>query len=332
MVLPDVHCWELTTSQAGRFCCLVGFLEVFTEQVVQTRYVAWAEERPHAAIAFAFHEQVRHPGSRVDVVSSQVVFAGLQTQVAVVGEVVVPDFQIRGERALAFATLVHCDCGLVVNLQEREDAVAATVGGLDDRTVGTNFSPVGADTAGELAEQRGLSDTQVEDQFEVIRDIRQVAGRHLAVTGAGVEQRRRRRNVVHLAEHVVGVDCTLGWVVFQDRQAHCHAHPEVLRHFVDRFLATRSQRSGHQVAVSDGLNAQVGEQVVTLGADRCVDGFHVETTIEQTAVKLLEQDALAQHELHGWVGDVAAGDLLVDALKDEACGYFVELGLLQADQ
>jgi hypothetical protein len=94
---------------------------------------------------------------------------------------------------------------------------------------------------------------------QVVRHRGQVAGGQLRAQGAGVEQRRRRAHVVEGRQQLVELDGAGLASIFVDRQAHGHAHEEDLRQLEAHFVAV------DEVAVVEGLQAQVGELQVALG-------------------------------------------------------------------
>ena len=115
---------ELDLAARGlRFVGDVGLLERLAEHVVQVGHVGRREQRPLAVLHDALHEQVGNPVRGVHVVRAAAVVAGVLAQLEELLDVEVPGLEVRADRALALAALVHRDGGVVDHLQERHDAL-----------------------------------------------------------------------------------------------------------------------------------------------------------------------------------------------------------------
>ena len=93
--------------------------------------------------------------------------------------------------ALAFAALVDGDELVVVQLQERNDALRFAIGATDVGAGAANRGPGAAEAAGPLGEERVLRDAAEHDALDRVVDVVEIAGRELRVERAGVEERRR---------------------------------------------------------------------------------------------------------------------------------------------
>ena len=188
------------------------------------------------------------------------VVAGVLAQLDELFDVHVPGFQVGTDRALALAALVHRHGGVVDHFQERHHALGFAVGALDVGAQRAHRGPVVAQAAGEFAQHGVVMDGAV-NAGQVIGHRGQVAAGQLRTQGAGVEQGRRGAHVVEAGEQVVELDGALFAVVLAHRQAHRHAHEEALRQ-LDAGLVVVDE-----VAVVEGLQAQVGELQVALAVD-----------------------------------------------------------------
>ncbi len=189
------------------------------------------------------------------------VVTGVLAQLEEFLDVQVPGFQVGADRALALAALVDRDGGVIDHFQERHDALGFAVGALDVGTQRAHRGPVVAQAAGELGEQGVIADGVV-DAAQVVRHGGQVAGGQLRTQGAGVEQGRRRGHVVEGRQQVVELDGARFFLLFLDGQAHGHAHEEDLRQFEANVVLV------DEVAVVQGLQAEVGELLVALMVER----------------------------------------------------------------
>ena len=229
--------------------------------VVQVGAVGGREQGPFAVFHDALHEQVGNPVRRVHVVRAAAFVAGVLAQFEEFLDVQVPGFQVRADRALALAALVHRHGGVVDHLQERDHALAFAVGALDVAAQRAHRGPVVAQAAGVLGQQRVFLDGVV-DAFQVVRDRGQVARRQLRVQRARVEQRGRGAHEVERGQDLVELDGARFAVGLFQRQAHGHAHEEDLRQF------DAGAADVQEVAVVQSLQAEVAELQVAAGVQR----------------------------------------------------------------
>lgn len=169
----------------------VGLLELLAEQVGELGHKLGVEERPHAVLIHALHEQVRNPVGGVEVVSAAGDVAGVLTQFEEAFDVRVPRLQVDAACALTLAALVDSGDGGIQRAQPRDDAVRQTIRRADQRSLATHTVKRKADAAGELAEQRNVLIGVVDALERVLRAVMQVAARHLRMLRAAVEERRR---------------------------------------------------------------------------------------------------------------------------------------------
>jgi hypothetical protein len=141
--------------------------------------------------------------------------------------------------------------------------------------------PVVAQAAGELGQQGVFLDRLV-DAVQVVGHRGQVAAGQLRAPRAAVEQRGRAAHEVEGRQHLVELDGARLAVDLVQRQAHGHAHEEGLRQ-LDALLA-----HVQEVAVVQGLQAQVVELQVALGLERRAQARQVE--LQQALVQQLVLD------------------------------------------
>jgi hypothetical protein len=308
---------HLLLVQPGLLGGDVGALEVVTEQVGEVRNLLGVEQAPLPVLLDALHEQVGDPVGDVEVVGAPGVVAGVVAQLEEVLDVGVPRLEVDACRTLATATLVDRGDRGVERAQPRNDAIGEPVRALDEAALGAHPVPGDTDAAGELRQLGDVGVTLV-DAFEaVLGRIEQVAARHLAVCGAGVEQRRARRQVGERRHQVVEADR----LVDVGAQPAGHAQEEVLRRLDD--LAAR--RVAQQVAVVDGAQTEELEAAVAVGVDGRVEGRGVrvderEHLVRDQAFGVADRDRLGEPR------DVLVADLLVDHRGQQPRG---ELGVVR---
>ena len=206
------------------------------------------------------HEEVGNPVGEVQVVGSARLIAGVVAHLEEGFDIGVPGLEVDAAGALALAALIDRGDRCVERAQPGDDAVREAVGGTDERALGTDAMEGEADAAGEFREQRDLL-VGVVDRFErVVRRIEQIAGGHLRVLRAAVEERRRAGQIVVRGEQVVEVD----GLVDALGEAAGDAHEEVLRRLDDLARDGMPQ----QIAVVDGAQAEVFEAI----GEAVVDG------------------------------------------------------------
>ena len=139
----------------------------------------------------ALHEQVGNPVRRVHVVRAAAVVAGVLAQLEELEDVVVPGLEVGAAGALALAALVDGDELVVVELQERDDALGLAVGAADVGAGAADGGPRAAEAAGPLGEEGVFGDAAEHDALDGVVDVVEVAGAELGVERAGVEEGRR---------------------------------------------------------------------------------------------------------------------------------------------
>ena len=132
-------------------------------------HLVGAEERPAAASLHALHEQIGNPVRRVHVVRAAAVVAGVLAQLEELEDVVVPGLQVGAAGALAFAALIDGDELVVVQLQERNDALRFAVGAGDVGAGAADRGPGTAEAARPLGEEGVFGDAAVHDALDASR-------------------------------------------------------------------------------------------------------------------------------------------------------------------
>ena len=189
---------DLLVREPGGFGRGVGALERLAVQVGQLRHLVRVEQRPVGVGLDPAHELVRDPVGEVEVVRAPRLVAGVVAQLEELLDVGVPRLQVHAGRALALAALVDRGDRGVERLQPRHDAVAQAIGRADQRAARTDAGVAQADAAAELAELGHVHVALVDALQRILGRVEQEAARQLLVGGAGVEQRRRARQVVEL--------------------------------------------------------------------------------------------------------------------------------------
>ena len=308
---------------ALQFRLRVRQLERGTVQVGQFRHHARIEQRPVLVGLDALHEQVRHPVGQVEVVGAARFVAGVVAQLQEVLDVGMPGLQVHAGRALALAALVDRRDRGIQRLQPRHDAVAVTVGGLDQRAARTHAGVAHADAAAELAQLGDVAVLGIDGFQRVLRRVQQEARRQLFMRGATVEQRRRAGQVVQVAHAAV------------QRQRFRHvlaqragdAQEELLR----RLDHLAGVRMAQQVAVVQRAQAEVVEVQVERGIQRIVElariGLHeVQQAVVDQADLVAAGDRLRERV------DLLAGDLLGDVGGQQARGQAAVFGFFTGQQ
>ncbi len=258
----------------------VGFLEGLAGEVVQVTGLVRREQGPVTVFGHALHEQVGNPVGGVHVVGAAALVAGVLAQVEKFLDVDVPGFQVGAHGALALAALIDGYCRVIGHLEKGHHALALAVGALDVGTQAAHGGPVVAQAAGELGQQGVVADGGI-DAVQVVGHGGQVAAGELRPQGAGVEQGGRGAHEVEAGEQVVELDGLAFAVDLVDRQAHGHAHEERLGQLETDALVVMDE-----VAVVEGLQAQVGERQVAAGLHGGGDALHV--VLRQARVQQLQ--------------------------------------------
>ncbi len=251
---------HLAASGPGLGVAIAGG-EGLAVDLVQVGHFVGREQRPRPVGLDPLHEQVGNPHRRVHVVGAAALVAGVAAQLEEVLDVVVPRLEVGAGRAAALAAAVDRHRHVVGDLEERHHALALDARAGDARAGAADVRPVVAEPARPLR-QLGVVAERLEDVAEVVLDGRQVARRQLRPRRAGVEQRRRRRHVAQRRHQVVEGERLSGRVVLVDGQAHGDAHPEGLGQL------HRPAAVARQVAIGQGLHAEILEQRVPFGPER----------------------------------------------------------------
>ncbi len=247
------------------------------------------------------------------------VVAGVLAQFEEFLDVQVPGLQVGADGALALAALVHGHGRVVDHLEEGHHALRLAVRALDARTQGAHARPVVAQAAGELGQQGVFLDGLI-DAVQIVGHRGQVAGRQLRAQRAAVEQRGRAAHEVEGRQQLVELDGARIAVLFLQRQAHGHAHEEGLGQLDARLAHVQ------EVAVVQGLQAQVVELLVALGLDGGSQAGQVvvqQLGVEQLVVHALADEAgevLCVGRLDVGRLHVAAHDLAHDRVQQQAGG------------
>ena len=168
----------------------VTLLELLTVKVVKVRHITWAEERPASVGGDTLHEQVWDPVSRIHVMCTTTLVTGVFSELEEILDIQVPRLKVRAHRALTLTALVNGNRGVVSDLEERNNSLAASVGSLDSGAGGANVRPVVSKSAGPLRKLRVVSNT-LEDVLKIVGDRGEVARTQLRVQRSSVKEGRR---------------------------------------------------------------------------------------------------------------------------------------------
>jgi hypothetical protein len=103
---------------------------------------------------------------------------GVFSELEEILDIQVPRLKVRAHRALTLTTLVNGHRGIVSDLKERNNSLAASVGSLDSGAGSANVRPVVSKSAGPLRKLRVVSNT-LEDVLKIVGDRGEVAGAQL---------------------------------------------------------------------------------------------------------------------------------------------------------
>ena len=250
-----------------------------------------------AAGLHALHEQVRNPVRGVHVVAATAFVTGVLAQLEEVLDVVVPGLEVGAAGAAALAALVDGDELVVVQLEEGNDALGLAIGALNVAAGATDRGPRTSKAAGPLAQEGVFGDAAEHDGLDGVIDLVEVAGRELAVEGAGVEQRRGGRAETAAFVEVVEADGpVLATAFLLLEEAHGDAHPEELR----RLDAARLGAGlvDDEVAVVERLDAEVIEVEVGGGIEGLGEGVEI-VELEQLGVEASDGNPVLEVFLEG---------------------------------
>ena len=314
----------------------VALLEGLAVEVVEIGHFIGAEEGPELAGFHAFHEQIGDPVGGVHVVGAAAFVTGVDAELEEVLDVVVPCFQIGAARAAALATLVDGDELVVVEFQERNDALGLAIGALDVAAGAADCGPRATETAGPFREVGIFGNAALHDGLDGVIDLVEVAGGELAVEGAGIEQGGGGgAEAAAFVEVVEAGDPLLAVLGLGLEEAHGDAHPEELGRLEAAWLG--ACLIDDEVAIIHGLHAEVVEVEVGGGIEGLGEGIDV-VAGEEIGVDAFDVDAVGEVFLEGIaVGDADAGDaiaddvplehFLVDVGEEDAASEFREVGI-----
>ena len=189
-------------AESRAFRGFVDLRECRAVRVAELGDIRRVEQRPRAAVAHAFHEDV------IDPQRGEEGLRGVAARIAETHEILdvgVPGLHVDRRDALAFAAaLIDVAHRRVVDLQHRRDTVRRAVGPLNVRPAPAHRRDVQPDAAAALRELRALGDT-FEDGIQRVVDAHEVAGCERSARRPRVHQRRRRVRELTRGEPPVGL-------------------------------------------------------------------------------------------------------------------------------
>jgi hypothetical protein len=105
------------------FVFKVALLESLAIEVVEIRTLIRAEKSPRLTRFHALHEKIRNPVGGVHVMGPTALVPRVDAKLKEVLNIVVPRLQVGTTGAATLASLVHCDELVVMQLEERNDAL-----------------------------------------------------------------------------------------------------------------------------------------------------------------------------------------------------------------
>ena len=307
----------------------VALRELLAVQLVEVGDLERVEEVPVVVVLHALHELVADPHRGVGGAGAAVGVTRVLTQVEELGEVHVPVLHVEAQGTELLAAAADRAQHRVDRVHERDRPGRGRVVRADGRALGAQLGDREADAAGALGQPHDVAHA-LGDVLDVVLHLHDEAVRQLGVARAGVDEGRAGGEVLELRHLRVEGDGVRGGVGLVERQAHGHAHPEVLRGLEGLAVARLDA-----VAVVEGDDADVLQQLVVLGVEHVGEGVEVEQLgeagVEQHLVDAAtdvvgEVRAVQLAQLGGVL--VVAEDALVDGLEQEARGDDVEGGVV----
>ena len=281
------------------------------------------------------HELVGDPHGGVGGAGAAVGVAGVLPQVEELREVEVPVLHVEAQRAELLPAPGHGPQRRVDGVHERDRAGRGGVVGADRGPLAAQFRHGETDAAGALREPHHVAH-RLGDVLDVVLHLHHEAVGQLRVGGARVDEGRPGREVTQQAHRLVEAERGGGRVGLVEGQPHGDPHPEELRNLEDL-----PPFALQQVPVPHGLDADVAQQVVALGAQRGRQRLQVEHLgepgVEESACDAALDaagevfDVQRAHRLGGSVTEQVVGvaeDLLVEVLGEQPGRDGVEGGVV----
>src|SRR5579883_332893 len=190
---PQVHRRHPAKVGDKPLLCLLLILTIAPSkclpiQFMQIRDIVGTKERPGFFLLDPPHKFVRNPTGRMEIVRAPPLISRVSTKIEEILDIQVPVFQIDAYRSFPLASLIDRHGGVIDNLQERDDSLAATVRSPNGRSQGADRGPIVAQPSSPFGEQ-GVVLNAFEDLPQVVFYRRHIAGGELWMTGASVEKR-----------------------------------------------------------------------------------------------------------------------------------------------
>ena len=213
-----------------RFVFGVALLEGLAVEIVEIGAFVGAEKSPMLAGLHALHEEVGNPVGGIHVVRAATFVTDIHTELEEVLDVVVPGLEVGAAGAATLAALVDSDELVVVELEERNDALGLSVGALNVTPGSANGGPGSTQSPGPFAEEGILGDAAMHDGLDGVIYLVEVAAGELGMESSGVEKRRRGGTEAAAFIEIVKADDPVFGVRFLGlEETHGDTHPEELR-------------------------------------------------------------------------------------------------------
>ena len=341
MLLPEIDGLDLAGPDLAffshRFVLGVALLEGLAVEVVEIGAFVGAKKSPLLASFHTLHEEVGNPVRGVHVVRAATFVTGIYAELEKVLDVIVPGLEVGAAGAAPLATLVDGDELVVVELEERNDALGFAIGALNVASGSANGGPGSSESPGPLAEEGVLGNAAMHDGLDGVIDLVEVAARELGVEGAGVEERRGGGAEAAAFVEIVEADDPVFGVRFLGlEKSHRDAHPEELGRFHAAGLV--AGLVDVEVAIVEGLDAEEIEVEVGGGIEGIGEAVEV-VFLENVRRDALDLDAVLEvgfevflvsllERLDAVVLNIPRQDLLVDVREKNAAGELGHVGIL----
>ena len=181
--LPEIDGLDLAGPNLAlfghRLVFVVALLEGLAVEIVEIGAFIGAKKSPLLAGFHPLHEEVGNPVRGIHVVRAATFVTGIYAELEKVLDVIMPGLEVSAPGAATLATLVDGDELVIVELQERNDALGFSIGALNVASGSTNGGPGSTESPGPLTEEGILGNAAMHDGLDGVIDLVEVAAREL---------------------------------------------------------------------------------------------------------------------------------------------------------
>ena len=171
-----------------------------------------------------------------------------------------PRFKICTSSTWTFATLIHSNQKIVVNLQPRNQPTRDTICSFDVRTCGAKWSNIQSKTTSIFAFSSFLP-CAIKNTINTIIKCIQITTTQLRSCGAAIEKSWSGRSIQKLTKKIIILDCPFFFVFFIKSKSHGNSHPKTLWSLHDFSIFT------NKISVGKNLNAKILETIISANAN-----------------------------------------------------------------